>query len=196
VALFTLTIAFVFLSPPIKRLRQEVSGICIKEPLKGRRIALRDAKYEKLPAYWRKLLFTKWPKTRGPRNSAAEQGESARQFSLCHNVAIPGALGLQKIPPQHHSFNILRIGALFTRVRGRIILGSLSLLGSLACRTRVRSLPSPALYIQQWEVSQITKRTHPTNVVLLLEETRFEWRPLLGLQHPIEGTVGHPHRCV
>ena len=70
------------------------------------------------PAYLLPLL-TGWPRTRISRNSAAEQGESARKFSLCHNVAIiPGASGLQD--PYPTPFHIPRTGTLFTRgVRGR-----------------------------------------------------------------------------
>jgi hypothetical protein len=67
-------------------------------------------------------LFTEWPRTRISRSSAAEQGESARKFSLCHNVAIiPGASGLQD--PSATPFHIPRTGTLFTRgVRGRGVL--------------------------------------------------------------------------
>jgi hypothetical protein len=66
---------------------------------------------------------------------------------------------------------------------------------ALACRKR-GNLPSPVLYIQQCQVPRITQRSHPTNIVLLFEEARLERRPLLGLQHVIEGTVGHRDRPV
>jgi hypothetical protein len=71
----------------------------------------------RFPAYLLPLL-TGWPRTRISRNSAAEQGESARKVSLCHNVAIiPGASGLQD--PSATPFLIPRTGTLFTRgVRG------------------------------------------------------------------------------
>src|SRR5215213_1162521 len=61
---------------------------------------------------------------------------------------------------------------------------------------RVPILPSAVLYSEQRYVPRITKRSHPANVVLPLEENRLERRPLLGLHHVIEGTVGHPHRFV
>jgi hypothetical protein len=50
----------------------------------------------------------------------------------------------------------------------------------------VHILRSAVLYIQQSLVPRITKRTHPTNVVLLLGEAWLERCPLPGLKHLIE----------
>src|SRR5215216_950837 len=60
----------------------------------------------------------------------------------------------------------------------------------------MHSFPSAVLYINQCQVPRITQGTNPSNVVLLLVENRLKRRPFLGLEHVIEGSVGHRDRFV